>query len=381
MPAYRDLSGKVPRWRYRTRVTLPNGKVKRISGCPRINNKAAAQDAERKHIERVLNPSAMPAPVESPRKEQTFKSFVEEFYLPKMRATGNKRGKNKPGTLNAKESHLKIHFYPRWGSSLLSEIDDIAIEDLKIELGEMGRKPKTINNITTTLYNVLKNAQKRKLIASVPAIEWLPVGQQEFDFFDFEEADRLIEGAEKIEEWTCAVIVALKTGMRLGELRALRWDDVDLKAGNIIVRRNLWRGEEGTPKNGKTRTIDLPASAVKALKSHRHLRGDRVFLNTEGKNYTLGEWRWGLYRACKRAGLRVVGWHVLRHTFASHLIMRAVPIRTVQELMGHSTIAMTMRYAHLSPGVTRAAVAKLDEPAPDFGKSGQELAKSPGKKS
>ena len=71
--------------------------------------------------------------------------------------------------------------------------------------------------------------------------------------------------------------------------------------------------------------------------------------------------------SARRAGLREVGWHSLRHTFASHLAMRGVAIRAIQELMGHQTIAMTMRYAHLAPGATHAAVATLDQPAPDFG--------------
>jgi site-specific recombinase XerD len=70
----------------------------------------------------------------------------------------------------------------------------------------------------------------------------------------------------------------------------------------------------------------------------------------------------GLRRACEAAGLRAVGWHVLRHTFASHLVMRGVAIKAVQELMGHSTIEMTLRYSHLSPEVSRDAVALLDGP-------------------
>ena len=67
-----------------------------------------------------------------------------------------------------------------------------------------------------------------------------------------------------------------------------------------------------------------------------------------------------IWRACKRAGLRPISWHVLRHTFASHLVMRGVPLKAVQELMGHATIEMTMRYAHLSPDVRRNAVQLLD---------------------
>jgi len=71
----------------------------------------------------------------------------------------------------------------------------------------------------------------------------------------------------------------------------------------------------------------------------------------------------GMWRACKRAGLRRIGWHVCRHTFASHLVMRGAPIKAVQELMGHSTMEMTMRYSHLSPDVRRDAVGLLDKPA------------------
>ena len=66
----------------------------------------------------------------------------------------------------------------------------------------------------------------------------------------------------------------------------------------------------------------------------------------------------------RRAGLRRISWHVLRHTFASRLTMRGVPLKAVQELLGHATIEMTMRDAHLSPTVTRNAVQVLDQPAP-----------------
>ena len=68
-----------------------------------------------------------------------------------------------------------------------------------------------------------------------------------------------------------------------------------------------------------------------------------------------------LHAACQRAGLRKIGWHTLRHTFASHLVMKGVPLKSVQELMRHATITMTMRYTHLSPTINREAVKELDE--------------------
>jgi hypothetical protein len=75
---------------------------------------------------------------------------------------------------------------------------------------------------------------------------------------------------------------------------------------------------------------------------------------------THAQTRWPLKRALKNAGLRHIGWHALRHSFASHLVMRGAPIKSVQELLGHCSIEMTMRYAHLSPDVRREAVKLLD---------------------
>ncbi len=104
--------------------------------------------------------------------------------------------------------------------------------------------------------------------------------------------------------------------------------------------------------------------AIRILKGHRHLRGELVFCSRSGRMLKKTECKHPLWRACKRAGLRRISWHVLRHTFASHLTMRGVPLKAVQELLGHATMEMTMRYAHLSPNVTRNAVQVLDEPAP-----------------
>jgi integrase len=116
----------------------------------------------------------------------------------------------------------------------------------------------------------------------------------------------------------------------------------------------------GTPKSGKKREVPLSPELREALKGHRHLRGDYVFCNPDGSYITKGETKWPLWRACRRAGLRRIGWHCLRHTFASHLVMKGVPLKAVQELMGHATIEMTMRYSHLSPDVKRDAVGVLD---------------------
>ena len=189
-----------------------------------------------------------------------------------------------------------------------------------------------------------------------------PADAETFDFLTFEEADRLMAAAEG--EWRAMITLALKTGLRQGELLALSWDDVDLVAGRLVVSRNLSRGEITTPKSGKSREIPLGDDVLASLRRHRHLRGEFVFCKADGSMLTKGETKHPLKRACKRAGLRQIGWHVLRHTFASHLVMRKAPIKAVQELMGHSTVTMTERYAHLSPDVRKDAVHLLDRSVP-----------------
>jgi integrase len=156
------------------------------------------------------------------------------------------------------------------------------------------------------------------------------------------------------------ILIALRTGLRQGELLALRWEDVDLKTGILRVRQSVTRGHVTEPKSGRGRDVPLSDDALSAFKEQRHLRGPLVFCDDEGKMLVKTECKWPLWRACQRAGLRRIGWHVLRHSFASHLAMRGVPLKVVRELLGHATMDMTMRYAHLSPNIPREAVTALE---------------------
>jgi site-specific recombinase XerD len=105
---------------------------------------------------------------------------------------------------------------------------------------------------------------------------------------------------------------------------------------------------------------NLGDEAIIALKNARHLKGPLVFCGDDGRMLGKNEVKHPLWRACRKAGLRQIGWHVLRHTYASHLAMRGAPLKAIQELLGHATIEMTMRYAHLGPGARRDSARLLD---------------------
>lgn len=338
-----------------------------------VDTKRGAEEFERQLRQELLDGTfgqRKEEQTDEPPKVPTVAEFAAEFL------TGYARSNNKPSEVASKEGAFRNHLIPFFGRMRLDEIDGRIIERFKAKKLAEELAPKTINNFLTMLHKLLAVAVEWNIIGHAPAMKWLKAPEPEFDFLDFEEAERLRAAGDG--EWAAMITVALKTGMRLGELLALRWDDVDLVAGRLVVRRAVARGIIGTPKSGKSREIPLSLETVRVLKAQRHLRGELVFCDQDGALHSKNSCKWPLWRACKRAGLRRIGWHVLRHTFASHLAMRGVPLKAVQELLGHATIEMTMRYAHLAPAVHREAVAALDAPVPRGHQMGTNLELVPG---
>jgi len=146
------------------------------------------------------------------------------------------------------------------------------------------------------------------------------------------------------------VITALNTGMRKGELLNLKWSDIDLKNRKITVINS---------KNNESRVIPLNQTLYQELFNlQQKARGEYVFSDKNGNPF--GDIKKGFSAAVSRAGIKNFRFHDLRHTFGSHLVMQGIDLRTVQQIMGHKEIKMTMRYAHLSPEYVQKAVEKLD---------------------
>ena len=135
---------------------------------------------------------------------------------------------------------------------------------------------------------------------------------------------------------------------------------MDLKGKRLSVTQTDWRGQLGSPKGGRARTLDLTGRLEAALKEMRHLRGSFVFSDADGDRWDRDGMDELLWRACRRAGLREIEWHVLRHTFCSHLAMMGMAAQTIRKLAGHSSLSITERYMHLSPEHTGKAIRTLD---------------------
>ncbi len=194
----------------------------------------------------------------------------------------------------------------------------------------------------------------------------IKTGVQHFRYLSHEETDKLLDECRQSPnpQLYVFVVTALNTGMRLGELTALEWKEVDFKRGMIRVDNK----EDHHTKNYEPRTIPMNDQLIEVLSTHpRRLDSPYVFARKNGEKFR--KMRTSFENAVKRSGIPRVRFHDLRHSFASHLVMGGVDIRTVQELLGHKDIRVTMRYAHLAPDHLRNAVRVLDRRAEDSGAS------------
>ena len=197
---------------------------------------------------------------------------------------------NKHSSVVSKSQILEAHILPFFGEMALAAIGPAEMEDFKAVMRKKksaararkeaptraairkrsGEEPKplslkTINNVLTVLSKLLAVAEEQRVIEQAPRVRlFTKLPKPPFDFLTFEEAERLSNAAEP--EWRALVLVALKAGLRQGELIGLQWGDVDFQRGKLHVRRTIWRGISGLPKGGRERTVELPGSAVDALK-------------------------------------------------------------------------------------------------------------------
>lgn len=284
-------------------------------------------------------------------KKITYKEFAADWLNTYV------KNNNKYSEVQNKESTLRIHLLPFFGNVPLENIKTLDIERYKTEKLKSNLNPKTINNHLTVLRKSLQCAMEWEIIQNFPYVRKLKVPPQKYDFLTIEECNRLINSANGI--WRRMIIVALGTGLRFGELIALSWDDVDLQRKEMTVRKSFVRGILGSPKSNKIRKLPISESVYKALKDISPRQGF-VFSDIKGKPLNKHTSLRRLHKSCQKAGLRKIGWHCLRHTFASQLAQGGANLVAVQNLLGHSEIRTTMRYAHITEDLLRDAIDILD---------------------
>ena len=342
--------------------TRPDGSTDRKRRKSPVNTRRGAEAFERELRAQLLDEwrlNRMGINTNTP----TVAGFQDEFF-----GVLERRGL-KRSTLVSYRTIMRLHLVPHFGDKELDKITPRDIEAFKEAKSDYA--PKSIRNFLGVLSCLFGIARKLGVVQHTAEIDSPKLRRdQELEFWDFDEVERVLEclGSESlIDPW---IRLALATGLRCGELTGLKWGDVDLERRTLVVRQQYHKGDITTPKSNKSRTIPLSAAALAALRIQR----TRTYMRTTSDDdwvfwdngfVTLDRVKRGFQRVIRRAGVKRIRLHDLRHTFASHCVMRGVPLQVVQEWLGHSDIRVTMRYAHLAQSHIHQFVELLNEPPSD----------------
>lgn len=282
-------------------------------------------------------------------------------------------------------SIIRVHLKPELEDKPIDQIDRKDVKRLILKKLEEGLDVKTIRNIRLCLSTILSSAVEDELIPGNPAGDLgkkmrkllKKKGKKNVNFLRREESTKFLDTIWQFFPLFYAFfLTALRTGMRLGELLGLQPGDINFEEGYIYVQRAIVRGKQKPyPKNGKARRVDMSQQLADTLRLHLEWRKRDaaekgwikppvwLFYNEEGSFLDPANLRKRVFNeVLKKAELRRIRIHDLRHTFASQLIANNESLAYVKEQMGHSSIQVTVDlYGHLVPGANRQAVDKLDD--------------------
>ncbi|MCD6040245.1 MAG: site specific recombinase [Gammaproteobacteria bacterium] len=280
-------------------------------------------------------------------------------------------------------TRMRVNFFADFGNLLLSEITPLLVEKWRLKKLSRDIKAATVNRDIAFLKAALAKAVEWGFIENNPIAKVKPIKTDKsakVRYLDKEEATRLrnaldqreailIEERKSANQWRrergyselptdsldymkSLILLSINTGLRRGEILNLMWE-------NIILDKAVLTVTGDTAKSGKTRHIPLNKEALCILRQWRErtISQELVFSGKNGEKLKSVKKAWA--RILKLADIKNFRWHDLRHHFASKLAMKGVDLNTIRELLGHSDIQMTLRYAHLAPEHKAKAVEQL----------------------
>jgi len=288
-------------------------------------------------------------------------------------------------TQQSYQDMLRLHIKPVFGQKRLDELERKDIKRFIIKKQTEGLSANTVKLILSYFSAILSEAVDDELIAINPAAGVRKVigkgNPIEINPFSAQELNTLLETVEKhFPNHYPMFLLLVRTGMRSGEAAGLKWGDIDINGRFIEVRRTYSKGNYSLPKSAKSRRVDMSPQLTQTLLAYRKAsikKGLRlgigepknVFSNNAGNPLDIDNWRPRVFnKALKKAGLRKIRIHDLRHTYATLRIAKGDNIADVSNQLGHHSVKLTLdTYYHWIPGKQKNEVDELDNlhlPAP-----------------
>jgi integrase len=362
-----------PNGRWAAQLRLPGGARKTFYGASKSDVREKLKEAQRAAHEGVL----VPAP------NMTVREYLEGW-LERVVASSVRPKTYEAARLNVRRIVRVI------GGLKLQGLSPASVQSAYGALLREGLSKRSVEQSHEVLHRALRQAVQWGLTGRNPAdaVSVPRPGRHEMKTLSEEEVRRLFEAA-KGDRWQCLWVLLATTGLRIGEALGLRWDDVDLERGRLEVRRALQR-QTGRglvfvePKSARSRRgVHLAPAVVTRLREHharqaeeRRFAGENwtdqglVFTTLRGGPVEHSTVTYAFGRALSNAGLERIRIHDLRHTAATLLLKRQVHPKVVQELLGHSSISLTLdTYSHVVPSLHAEVAghmqALFDAPVPN----------------
>lgn len=291
------------------------------------------------------------------------------------------QNKWKPSSYVRYQNCLEKNILPQWGARALRELRqedyDALLDGLKGRL-----KDSSIHTLNAVIKGIVRYSLSVHYLKKNPfdlfhtaTAVWKPDG---IEILTAEEIDKIIRYIEAHPEpMTLGILIALYEGVRLGELCALQWKDVDADAGVLHIRKTLQRlrclspepdGPKtslclGMPKNGRERTIPIHPAVREILRNYLGEAPAEHYVLRDHRPMEPRSVSRNFKRILEQAGIRNINFHALRHTFASCCAEAGMDIKVLSEILGHSSVKITMdRYVHLSMQYKQSQMESLSFP-------------------